>query len=435
MDGAVLERVLERTHIHISPEAARAASEYNVPVEIIATAKADPAVVAEALAYAEHRELWDIASKTLDRARIIGVPVGVRALENGDLIVMFKSGAKILVPRPPELSTPKAILDYFSDYVLVTAERRNGKWTARTVKRIAGVEDVETAKAVTEELERAGCTPAPLCAAALALNYDPAVLEQHRYDILVRLLPAVNERVHAAYLSVPGVGKTHTAILYRHALGWAYYPKPPTPASLVGDARTGRLTAVRHDGVWLDEMDKWSKAENRERLAQAIEIMLTGLENCEWVREAGGSNAPRITKCVPFMFTGNVGPFAGPRGARATLTDIMRPVGDAAAQAFEERIAVVYVNQDPQANRIVEHALQGRTPRRAYVRGVFRLLRDRLLVEGGPVHGGARYKRHVENVRRTLRALGYDAEAARDEAGILVAGLVEQGGDGGERDG
>jgi len=417
-----IEGLLARTHVVVRPEHLRAASRYRVPVEVVATARGEPERVARALALAENRDLWALAGKMEKRVEILGRAARLDALDERSVVVVFPSGARVVVPWD---GGPEEALDYFADYVLVDAVRDGKRWKAVGVKRVAASVDRGAAEEAARWMEERGYTPGWFHAAALALNYRPVFPEWFAYDLLARILPAVNHRVHAGLYTVPGTGKTHTAMVYRHALGWAYYPKPPTPASLVGDARTGRATGVRASGLWFDETDKWARAENREKLAQAIEILLTGLENCEWVREAGGEKAVRVSKCLPAVFAGNVGLMAASAVPREVLRGFVEPVGEGAADAFESRIAVVVVDVARDAARAAEWGVEGMAPRRGFVAGVFAVLRDRLAELGGPVERGERRRRHVENVRRAAAALGFSAASELAEqltAGVRVTG-------------
>ena len=415
--------ILRETHVTVTPVDLELSRKYKVPAEVLATLKGDKEKYALAMAAAEDREIFQLVDYYREEYEVLGVPVGIRVVK-GRLVAMFRSGLRVIVPDSLIPSNdPVEVLNIFRDYILVKVKRNGHQRVAVRLVRIVSRADRELAARVAEWFEENGYRPGLYFAVLLALNLSPELPFAFLYDVLARTLPAVNERIHSLYLTRPGVGKTYTAILYKHALGWDYLPKPPTPARLVGDARTGTITGVKHNGIWLDEFDKWAKGSDGRKLAEAIELMLTGMENCEWVREAGGALAPKTTRCVPFVITGNVNPLVE-TDPRSMARDIVGQVSEGAGTAFEERLAVAVLNNAVRAIEIVRHGIQGATPRTSYVRGVFALWRERLDRLGGPVQGGERFKRHEENVKRTLRALGLDGEPADRLAHELVYGVT-----------
>ncbi|MEM4819396.1 MAG: hypothetical protein QXQ91_03725 [Nanopusillaceae archaeon] len=176
-----------------------------------------------------------------------------------------------------------------------------GKWI---VKKIYDIErDVEAAKKVINEY---GTRKA--VAMAMGLNEDGFKAYWPRAVTLIN-------RGHYLELSQPGTGKTTFSYYISRMLGGTVMNEDPTEAFLVGDMRDNSFGVVYTSNIIIfDEIDKW-----KIRTVRTYNLLLTGLENCEWVRTAG--KGMQINKCITFAAFGNTVPEDTSRSSIVKLLD------------------------------------------------------------------------------------------------------------------
>jgi DNA polymerase III delta prime subunit len=194
-----------------------------------------------------------------------------------------------------------------------------GRWVVKEVYDLTA--DVETAKRAVNEL-------GTRAAVAAALGLRPEALDGYWH----RATPLIN-RGHLIEISPPGTGKTTYAWFLSRVLGGTVVNESPTPAYIVGDARDGSFGIVFTSNIVVfDEIDKW----HGERLRQVYDVMLSGLENCQWGRSAG--KGIQVTKCISAVFLGNTAPEEKSRMGVVKLLSTLLKVN---AQPLVDRVAVI----------------------------------------------------------------------------------------------
>ena len=167
-------------------------------------------------------------------------------------------------------------------------------------------------------------------------------------------------------------------------------------AFLAGDARDGSFgAAFTSNIVVFDEIDKWAK--KGEGMAQTMDVLLSGMENCTWVRGAGKGLS--YNKCVSTAWFGNT---------PATLVEVPKD----RAKIAELMTKLFKVNAGPLIDRISVIATEAPRFRTDYlgdmlkpvvVRGLSRILTEEAQAKWDE-----------------LRQQGYDARSAWHLAAIMT---------------
>ena len=433
----------------VSAQARKIARRYRVPAELLTSVKADPEEVARAVRAAFDRQWFELVS-VVGKVKLFGRPASfaIRPLGGRVAVTLQFPTAKVtwfvdageFAERPAEEWYRR-----LTDWVWVEAthvevrsgKRRRAYWRAERVRFARVEEDVEAFEYLVKRYEQVfGPRMAVFAACTAMLGYSPHKIiggasNETKALLVARLLPlAAAEPVHYFELSVPGSGKTTIALKLRHFARWAYYNEPPSAATLVGDARTGRSIIAGVNGIWFDEVDKWpAKASKREAVTELIEIMLTGLEQGYWRRGKGGEKAIEVSNEIPAVFTGNPPGEARPRDALERIVGAC--AGQGAARAFSERISVAVAVETARVSGEIQEAVHGLGVRASALRGMITWLRERYLSLPEPPDAGCPYRgrlrRHFKRVARALAALGglaeYDQQVF-DVARELIEGLT-----------
>jgi len=259
--------------------------------------------------------------------------------------------------------------------------------------------DVEAAKAVVDAVGKKR-------AVAMALGLKPEAFDGywHRAAVLIT-------RAHVMELSQPATGKSTYGWYISRVLGGIVVNEPPSVAYLAGDARDGSFgAAFTSNIVVFDEIDKWAK--KGESMAQTMDVLLSGMENCVWTRGAGKGLS--YSKCLSTAWFGNT---------PAALTEVPRD----RAKIAELMTKLLKVNAGPLVDRISIIATEaprfrtdmlGDMLKPAVVRGLSRIMTeeaqarwDKLRQEGWD----ARSSWHLA-VIVTLLSWVKEKEAAVDDA-------------------
>ena len=284
----------------------------------------------------------------------ISRPVGYQ-VRNGYIFVKYPNGVKAMVRMMGnnEEERMKYALKVARSWHLVAVNGRG-----YVVKEIMDLTaDVEAAKAVVEAVGKKR-------AVAMALGLKPESLDGywHRAIILIN-------RAHVMELSQPATGKSTFGWYISRVLGGIVVNEPPSVAFLAGDARDGSFgAAFTSNIVVFDEIDKWAK--KWESMAQTMDVLLSGMENCTWTRGAGKGLS--YSKCVSTAWFGNT---------PATLVEVPKDRGKIA----ELMTKLLKVNAGPLIDRISVIATEaprfrtdylGDMIKPAVVRGLSRILTE-----------------------------------------------------------
>jgi hypothetical protein len=217
--------------------------------------------------------------------------------------------------------------------------------------------DTEAAKAVADAVGKRR-------AVAMALGLKPEALDGYWHRALVLIT-----RAHVMELSQPATGKSTFGWYISRVLGGIVVNEPPSVAFLAGDARDGSFgAAFTSNIVVFDEIDKWAK--KGESVAQTMDVLLSGMENCVWSRGAGKGLS--YSKCVSTAWFGNT---------PATLVEVPRD----RAKIAELMTKLLKVNAGPLIDRISVIATEaprfktdylGDMLKPAIVRGLSRILTE-----------------------------------------------------------
>lgn len=423
----------------------RLARRYRVPAQVLAALRSsDVEQWARAARAAWDRQYLELELAAADKVRLLGQPVAVGAETAGDKVVIrvqFKS-ATVHIPVARDRYASRSPEEWYralTDWIAVEASRRPARrgsvLVAERWQPVQARVDMETARALVESRRRVGLD-APLLRSWLhALGYSVNCLYANDtpwlYSALARLTALISpEPVHVLELTRPGTAKTTWGLTYTTALRWRYYNEPPSLASLVGDARSGRSIIAAVDGLWMDEFDKWTASgDKRSDVAELIEVLLTGMEQGYWRRSKGGDKQIEVYNAIPVIYTGNIQYATEPR---EWLRDKVDAIESTAGAAFEERIGIALAIAEPVDAFIKCNwtQLKGRTiaPRPSLLRGLLELSRDMAAAAPAPADNpfSGRYARHYTRVYRALYALLepiHDQEG-RDVTVERVAGLA-----------
>ena len=411
--------------IKVDPRLRVVSLRYKVPIEILASIKLDPEKVARAYRTGNDRTYFELAS-VKGKVTIMGRPLAFGAVAKEDE-VWIKLTLPVgtfywVMPRTEFVkTTPEQWYEKLSSWFIATAERRpikktkNGTiygWFIRKIAWLKIDEDVESFKWLVEKLRGAGHDDPILNAMLLLLRYNPKVLSEDAKSTLVaRIIPLVaTEPIHTIELTIPGTGKSTVATMYSFTLNWLYFTEPPSVATLIGDARTGKSTIAGARGVWLDEIDKWTRGTTkREDLRQAIEAMLTGMEQGLWIRGKGGEKQIKVYNPIPVYLSGNVG--LTPAHPREVVMSVIEAiVGRPGALAFNERITVAVSVHKDVADEIQRSVLPT-IVRPSVLRGAVKYLQMKYAeLNDPPDHVvdsrfKGRFRRHVKRVAKALAVL------------------------------
>ncbi len=251
--------------------------------------------------------------------RFISRPIGFRA-GSAYLEIKYPNGIRSYVKiqgQTPEERLKWAIKVSRSwHYVHLNG---TGRWSVKEVYDLAA--DIEAAKRAVNEL-------GTRVAVAAALGLKPEALDGYWH----RAVPLIN-RGHLIEISPPGTGKTTYAWYLSRVLGGTVVNESPTPAYLIGDARDGSFGVVFTSNITIfDEIDKW----HGDKLKQVYDVMLSGLENCQWGRAAGKGLS--VTKCISAVFLGNTAP---EEKSRMGVTKLLSTLLKVNAQPLVDRVAII----------------------------------------------------------------------------------------------
>ncbi len=194
-----------------------------------------------------------------------------------------------------------------------------GRWRIREIYDLTA--DADLAKKAVNEL-------GTRAAAAAALGLKPGALDYYWH----RTVPLITKG-HLIEISPPGTGKTTYAWYLSRVLGGTVVSESPTAAYLIGDARDGSFGTVYTSNIVIfDEIDKW----HGERLRQTYDVLLSGLENCQWHRSAG--KGIHVSKCISAVFLGNTPP---PEKSRPGVVKLLSQLLKVNAQPLVDRTALI----------------------------------------------------------------------------------------------
>lgn len=476
-----------------SPKLRLFASKYRIPVEVLAAIRVQDEeklrMIAEAYRIANSTEYAQVALASRDAITLFGKPEALRVRERrvktrtqqGDIVEMdvvdvtikFKTVAVVWrVPKQQFARMAKDIdkfVENMMGWLLVKAVKREirGKketvtwWEVAKLKHLNVDEDRETAKKLVEVYAKRYDWPY-LAALAAVFGYVPDIIyDEHAFPSLVARFtvivggPVAQPTLHGVELTLPGTGKTTMANLLDISMRWLYYAEPPSPASFLGDARTGWSPLSGADGVWLDEYDAWPSMKQRDDFKEVIAALLTGMEQGRWQRSKGGVKAPRVDRAIPLYFTGNMDEsgcivyryrgveqrqcFEEPREFIKWTIGALLP---SKRQAFNERVAIAVMNVSPKTPVAIQEWTMARKSGRpvfgkpSVIRGLVNMLREEIamrweaLPRPGREFENMRMQQRYEGVTRVLSVLlGQPGEPLEDNAVVgiakkLVAGLV-----------
>ena len=254
----------------------------------------------------------------------ISRPAGYQ-VKGSVIYVKYPNGVKAAVPMmgKTEEERVRYALKVARSWHVVS---RSGR--GYTVKEIMDLSaDVEAAKAVVDAVGKKR-------ALAMALGLKPEVLDGywHRTAVLIT-------RAHVMELSQPATGKSTFGWYISRFLGGIVVNEPPSVAFLAGDARDGSFGAAFTSSVIVfDEIDKWAK--KGETMAQTMDVLLSGMENCTWVRGAGKGLS--YSKCISTAWLGNIPAtlVEVPRD-RAKIADLLSKLLKVNAGPLIDRISVI----------------------------------------------------------------------------------------------
>lgn len=444
-----------------SPKLRLIAAKYKAPIEVLASLKNADAVaerVGRAWRLAHDNDYARIVLAGRNSIELFGRPEGVNvqrvATKRGDFVritLKFKTVSvewalksedyeKLLEEKGEE-----RLADELTGYVFVKAERvlretKNRRvyyWRAEKVHTMSVDEDRATFKRLVEIYARRFKYPIVATLAAL-WGWTPDVVEtEFLVPLVARFAALVGDvaepTLHLAEFGIPGLGKTTWAVIADVSLKWRYFTEPPTPPTLIGDARTGWSPLASAGGIVLDEFDAYAFLGSKEDFRESIMILHSGLENCLWKRSKGGVKAPEVKRCLPIVMFGNINAegkiIRNVRGMevhynvglepRKILRFIVSNIISSKVETFDQRIAmgVTVVKEDlPEvAQTWTLSAAAGRPiyGKPSVIRGSVNMLRERIAetwnqpMKLPKVWGGeaARYQRRFEALARVLRVL------------------------------
>jgi len=282
----------------------------------------DPALVLQVpkpilVIFGLNRQIFNAARP----AEFISRPIGYQ-IKNNYIIVKYPNGVKafLQLKGSNEEERVKYALKVARSWHVVASNGRG-----YTVKDLYA--DTEAAKNVVQQYGKKTTL-------AMALGLRPEALDHywHRAGVLIT-------KAHIMEISQPATGKTTFGWYVSRVLGGMVINEPPTPAFLAGDARDGSFgIAFTSNTIVFDEVDKWHKKDTS--LNQTLDILLSGMENCNWVRGAGRGLS--YSKCISTVWLGNTPPSLTemPRD-REKIAEIMSKLLRANAKPLLDRISII----------------------------------------------------------------------------------------------
>jgi len=254
----------------------------------------------------------------------ISRPVGYQ-IKNDHIVVKYPNGVKafLRLKGSNEEERVKYALKVARSWHVVTANGRG-----YVVKEIMDLHaDIEAARQIVSTYGRRA-------ALAMALGLKPEALDSywHRAGVLIT-------KAHVMEISQPATGKTTFGWYVSRVLGGMVVNEPPTPAFLAGDARDGSFgIAFTSNTIVFDEVDKWHKKDTS--LSQTLDILLSGMENCNWVRGAGRGLS--YSKCISTAWLGNTpATIAEMPRDRDKIAEIISKLLRANAKPLLDRISII----------------------------------------------------------------------------------------------
>jgi hypothetical protein len=326
----------------------------------------------------------------------ISRPTGYQ-VRGGYIYVKYPNGVRAMVPLlgKTEEERVRHALKVARSWHVVSVDGRG-----YVVKEIMDLTaDVEAAKAVVEAVGKKR-------AVAMALGLKPEALDGYWHRAVVLIT-----RAHVMELSQPATGKSTYGWYISRVLGGIVVNEPPSVAYLAGDARDGSFgAAFTSNIVVFDEIDKWAK--KGESMAQTMDVLLSGMENCVWARGAGKGLS--YSKCVSTAWFGNT---------PAMLTEVPRD----RAKIAELMTKLLKVNTGPLIDRISIIATEaprfrtdylGDMLKPAVVRGLSRIMTEEAQAKWDELRQQGWDARSAWHLAVIMTMLGWvkEKEAAVDDA-------------------
>jgi len=323
-------------------------------------------------------------------------PTGYQ-VRGGYIYVKYPNGVRAMVPLlgKTEEERVRHALKVARSWHVVSVDGRG-----YVVKEIMDLTaDAEAAKAVVEAVGKKR-------AVAMALGLKPEALDGYWHRAVVLIT-----RAHVMELSQPATGKSTYGWYISRVLGGIVVNEPPSVAYLAGDARDGSFgAAFTSNIVVFDEIDKWAK--KGESMAQTMDVLLSGMENCVWARGAGKGLS--YSKCVSTAWFGNT---------PAMLTEVPRD----RAKIAELMTKLLKVNTGPLIDRISIIATEASRFRTDYlgdmlkpavVRGLSRIMTEEAQAKWDELRQQGWDARSAWHLAVIMTMLGWvkEKEAAVDDA-------------------
>ncbi|MEM4675794.1 MAG: BREX system Lon protease-like protein BrxL [Nitrososphaerota archaeon] len=253
----------------------------------------------------------------------ISRPIGYQ-VKNGYIYVKYPNGVRAAVPMSgtTEEERIRYALKVARSWHVVALNK--GGYAVKEIMDLSA--DTEAAKAVIDSVGRRR-------AVAMALGIKTEALDGywHRATVLIT-------KAHVMELSQPATGKSTYGWYISRVLGGIVVNEPPSVAFLAGDARDGSFGAAFTSNVIVfDEIDKWSR--KGENMAQTMDVLLSGMENCVWARGAGkGLN---YNKCVSTIWFGNTPSTLADIKDRAKIAELMTKIFKLNMRPLIDRISII----------------------------------------------------------------------------------------------
>ena len=254
----------------------------------------------------------------------ISRPIGYQ-VKGGLIYVKYPNGVRAVLPLrgKTEEERVRYALKVARSWHMVVMNGR--EYVVKEIMDLTA--DVEAAKVVVEAVGKR-------MSMAMAMGLRPEALDGYWHRVAVLITKA-----HVMELSQPATGKSTFGWYISRVLGGIVVNEPPTVAYLAGDARDGSFgVAFTSQIIVFDEIDKWVK--KGESMAQTMDVLLSGMENCVWSRGAGKGLS--YSKCVSTAWFGNVpATLAEVPKDRAKIAELMTKLLKVNAGPLIDRISII----------------------------------------------------------------------------------------------